>query len=133
MIADYERAISIQQPWAWAVAAGHKDVENRTPGAAKAYRGAIGKRIWIHASSAKANELERLTRWRVLVERGVKDAPLYDLQYGGIIGSVLLLDIRERSDSQWWMPGNHALILRDPRPAPFQPYKGQVGLWKVNP
>lgn len=41
------KALTIQQPWAWAVAAGGKDIENRTWGSA------VGGPLAIHAGKAR--------------------------------------------------------------------------------
>ena len=43
-------AVSIRQPWAWAVIHAGKDVENRAEGASKRMRRGIGQRVLIHAS-----------------------------------------------------------------------------------
>lgn len=43
--------ISIRPPWSWAVAWGHKPVENRTGGTG-AWRRAAGGDVWVHASSS---------------------------------------------------------------------------------
>jgi hypothetical protein len=51
-----------------------------------------------------------------------------DLQFGGIIGSVLVVDVVERHRSRWFH-GPFALVLTDPRPERFRPVRGQVGLF----
>jgi hypothetical protein len=43
-------AISIRQPWAWAVVHAGKDVENRGPHAQRQFQAAVGQRVYIHAS-----------------------------------------------------------------------------------
>ena len=64
-----QRAISIRQPWAWAVIHGGKDVENRSETAARAYRPAVGQRVFIHASASRLSAdrlrqaLEYLAAW----------------------------------------------------------------------
>lgn len=45
-----ERLLTIRQPWAWAVARGHKDVENRSGGASRWARVA-DTQLWVHAAS----------------------------------------------------------------------------------
>jgi hypothetical protein len=53
-----------------------------------------------------------------------------DLERGGIIGSVELVDSVETSDSPWYM-GQKAFVLRDPIPLPFRPHKGQLQFFEV--
>ncbi len=48
-----ETAISIKQPWAYLIAAGIKDIENRTWKCPEKY---IGKRVLIHASAKHVNK-----------------------------------------------------------------------------
>jgi hypothetical protein len=43
-----------------------------------------------------------------------------DLMYGGIVGSVLVVDNVERHPSPWFR-GPHALVLADPRPVSALP------------
>jgi hypothetical protein len=54
------------------------------------------------------------------------------LQFGGVIGSVFVLDIVSAHTSPWFQ-GPAALVLADPIPEPFRPAKGQVGLFRVQP
>jgi hypothetical protein len=53
-----------------------------------------------------------------------------EFQFGGVIGSALVIDIIERHRSRWFF-GPFALVLADPRPEPFMPVRGQVGLFRV--
>jgi hypothetical protein len=50
---------------------------------------------------------------------------------GGIIGSVELMDVAERCDSPWYAPGSFAWLLRNPRPLPFIPCRGQRNWFHV--
>jgi hypothetical protein len=50
--------------------------------------------------------------------------------YGGVIGSVLVTGIVTRHRSPWFR-GPYALVFADPRPEPFRPARGQVGLFRV--
>lgn len=51
------------------------------------------------------------------------------LERGGIVGSVEIVDCVEESDSAWF-EGRFGFLLRDPRPLPFLPCKGQLGLFR---
>ena len=54
-MSDLLRAISIRQPWAWAVVHAGKDVENRSATAPRQFKSAVGQRVLIHASSHRLN------------------------------------------------------------------------------
>ena len=53
-----------------------------------------------------------------------------DIEYGGVIGTALVVDIVTRSRSVWFN-GPAALVLADARPEPFRPVRGQVGLFTL--
>lgn len=52
------------------------------------------------------------------------------LERGGIIGSAEIVDCVTASDSPWFM-GEFGFVLRDPKPLPFTPWKGQLGFFHV--
>ena len=54
-MSDLLRAISIRQPWAWAVIHAGKDVEDRSATAPRQFKSAVGQRVLIHASSHRLN------------------------------------------------------------------------------
>lgn len=119
-------ALSIRQPWAWLILNAGKDIENRDwP---TRFRG----RFLIHASKGMTrDEYENATD--PLWHKGgpTIDIPSFeDLQRGGIIGSVELIDCVTHSDSPWFN-GLHGFVLRDPKPMPFIPYRGQLGFFAV--
>lgn len=133
------RALTVQQPWAWAIVHGGKTVENRTQ--AWGYRGPLaihaGKRFSDRSNDALADALGRAMRggqWQELV-------------YGAIIGVVQLVDVHwcyGDGDSTCCQPwGEHEyvehggrtrsqiahLVLEDPRPVDPIPCTGRLGLW----
>src|SRR5271166_3506683 len=81
-------AISIRQPWAWAVVHAGKDVENRGPHAPRLFQAAVGQRVYIHASKSMITA-EWLDASAFMASIGVKCPSPSGLLYGGIIGSVL--------------------------------------------
>lgn len=121
------RAIAIRQPFAWAIIYGGKDVENRS--APRQFKAAVGQRVFVHASKAmtKAEYADAVAFMRKI---GV--ACPADLQFGGVIGSVAVERIVTAHSSPWFI-GPAALELADPRPEPFTPARGQVGLFRVKP
>lgn len=123
------RTLSIRQPWAWLIVNGHKDIENRdwsTP-----YRG----RILVHASKGmtKAEWEDGIaTALHAGVSKEVlRDGCLFDqLQRGGIVGAVDIVDCIQESESPWFF-GAHGFLLRSANPVPFTPWKGQLGFFDV--
>jgi ASCH domain len=112
------KALSVRQPWAWAIVQGLKTVENRTN--RTSYRG----RLLIHAG-LKGD----LRGWQFLDEMGF---PLpVDPPTGGIIGVVDLVDCVEGYDSVWAQERCWHWLLANPRPLPFVAYKGRLGLFNV--
>lgn len=117
-------ALSIRQPWAWFLAAGHKDVENRSwP---TRFRG----RILIHAArgctGAEWSEAAEFAK----TAAGVEVPPLAQLDRGGFIGTMDIVDCVQSSPSPWFF-GPYGFVIRDARPLPFVPWRGELGFFKV--
>jgi hypothetical protein len=58
-------ALSVRQPWAWAIIDSTKDVENRSPAAIRNMPQLVGRTIAIHASSGNKPVVLRASRYRV--------------------------------------------------------------------
>lgn len=117
-------ALSIRQPWAWAILHAGKDVENRTwP---TRWRG----RVLIHAGKAfdgpKADALEDACMWAR--DAGIAPPSIDQLQRGGIVGEAEIVDCVRSSGSRWFV-GPYAFVLRNARPLPFVPCKGELGFF----
>lgn len=125
------RVLSIQQPWAWLVVHGLKDIENRdwTTG----YRGNLlihaGQKFdpyaldWI-ASVLDSESLKRLLRNPVEYERG------------GIVGVVKFTRVvtaRDEESASPWFQGPYGWYFERAKPLPFFSLKGQLGLWEPHP
>ena len=117
-------ALSVRQPWAWAIIQGGKDIENRTAGAIRAGR-MDRRRIALHAASGMS---EREYRWAVwkLQAVGVRPPRPDALARGAIIGAVDVVDIVDRCDSPWF-GGPCGLVLRNPSAVDPIPAKGALG------
>lgn len=108
-------ALSVRQPWAWAIIHAGKDIENRSTAAVN--HGMTCRRIAIHASKGMTREEYEEGRDfinDVLFRQGrIGSTPRPDeLARGALIGSVSVIDIVKSSDSLWWM-GPRGLVLRD--------------------
>lgn len=122
------RALSVRQPWAYAILHMGKDVENRTwePPA-----NLLGVRFWIHASK----KVEALEPWELLGQRfTLADDGLCALAHlprGAIVGSARLADVVEQSASRWFA-GPIGWVLTEPIPLETPiPCQGRLGLWHV--
>jgi hypothetical protein len=109
------KVLSVRQPWAWLIIAGHKVIENRTwP---TTYRGPL----LIHAASKMDGNVAHggLRRRFALPET---------LDMGAIIGRVTLVHIVTHSESPWF-DGPFGWVFDDPRPVgPFK-LRGRLGLF----
>lgn len=114
-------ALSVRQPWAHAIVHLAKDIENR-------------KRVYarrgltlIHASAGMTPaEHHDATMFINSIPGLTCRAPAFhNLERGGIIGAVEIVDGVAESSSPWWM-GPRGYVLRNARPLPFIPCKGTV-------
>lgn len=119
------KALSIMNPWAYAIMYLCKPVENRTW--YTHFRG----QLLIHAGKRIDTAAVELLKARgfVLPKR---------FDRGGIVGSVEVIDcipieqyVQEYGASDWAV-GPYCLVLRNPKPAKsFQPCRGQLGIFNV--
>lgn len=117
------KALSIRQPWAWLIVHGGKDIENRS------WHTKFRGRFLVHAGKGCTGE-EYAEAYRFARTIGVLLPRLEDLDRGGIIGSVELVDSLDTSGSAWYM-GQKAFVLQAPQPLPFLAYKGQLSFFEV--
>lgn len=123
------KALSIMQPWAWLIVMGYKPVENRdwqphNPGLK--FRG----EFLIHAGKKYDKEG---AAW---IQENFPEIPLPKGIYGGpesqggIVGIGELHDVVRQHESEWFF-GPIGLCIRNARPLPFMPYRGQLGFFDV--
>jgi hypothetical protein len=121
--------LSIKQPWAWLIANGYKDVENRTW--ATAYRGPLA----IHASGGMTiAEYQNCRDFALDIAPEIPDFPERQmLQRGGIVAFARLADCTRfpLSGSKWHNGGYFGWCLEDIQPVPFYPMAGGLGLRKL--
>ncbi len=123
-------ALSVRQPWAWAIIHAGKNIENRSWQAVNhglRHRG----RIAVHAAKGMTRD-EYESAAAFMAQLGVT-APTPDrLDRGGIIGSVDVLDVVTASASPWFV-GPRGLVLREPRACAFVPSRGELGYFRWKP
>lgn len=123
-------AISVRQPWAWAIIHAGKDIENRSRGAVRWMRPLRGRRA-IHAAKGMTREEYEDAR-DFMASIGVTCPPALALKRGGIIGAVTVAGMVTESDSRWFF-GPCGLALREPEPCDFIPASGALGYFEWRP
>lgn len=116
-------ALSVMQPYAWLLAAGWKDIENRdwkdsNPGLK--FRGRFlihtGKRMFPGFHGPDDWDWPHITR----PDR---------LDLGGIVGVAEIVDAVTASTSEWFY-GKWGLVIRNAALLPFRPCLGQRGFFR---
>lgn len=101
------KALSIQQPWAWLIVNGYKDVENRS------WPTNVRGRIAIHAGKKFDSEgYEWVLDNRPDIEMPHPAA----FEFGGIVGSAVLTDCitEPLNDEALWFFGPYGFVFADP-------------------
>jgi hypothetical protein len=152
------KAITIRQPWVWAILHAGKRIENRAWDTG--HRGPL----LIHAavfgrSNAEQHEVREHFDTMMEMWHEVGSPPLPDKitmrmlleQRGGIVGQCWLSDVilpggydvgrvypgtgaarrRHQLRDDPWYTGGYGFVLKDVDPLPFVPCKGRLGLWDV--
>jgi hypothetical protein len=141
-----EFALSIKQPWAWLIAKGYKDIENRNwfigrkvASGAVNFTVKLPIRIYIHAG--KTFDLDSLQE---LIDGDFGNLTDEQREYlnrneltletmcGAIIGEVDITACVTESNSPWF-EGKYGFTLKNPvlYPVPI-PCRGQLGFFKPN-
>lgn len=110
------RALSLRQPWTWLVVNGFKDIENRS------WRTDHRGPLLIHASSSKQDFNEDELKY---IRQGHGVVVPNELDIGGIVGIVDVIDCVEDHKSKWFS-GEWGWVLANPRRLPFRECKGFV-------
>ena len=106
------KAITVRQPWAWAIMHAGKDVENRSRNIVGSYRGPLV----IHAGLAP---FEKHNAASIAHRQAHGSEVPTELHFGAALGVVTLTD------------SHTDLVLTNPRPfAEPIPYRGALGLWE---
>lgn len=119
------KALTLRPHWAWFVANGYKDIENRS------WPTRLRGRIWIHASSSRVTRAEYVDVLAICRERRINKCPARkDFQIGGIVGGVEVVDCVTKSRSYWFC-GEYGFLLKNARKTKFKPMKGRLGFFEV--
>lgn len=127
------KGLTVHQPWAWAIADGHKKIENRSWWTG--HRGLLA----IHAG--KKWDLDAV-RW-MRMQPGLPDAPsMDDVPRGAVVAVVELVGVCGRSADKdrvvcecgpWAQPRQIHWQLKPTSPLAVPvPCSGKQGLWEVD-
>lgn len=119
-----QKALSVRQPWAWAIIFAGKDIENRSWQAVN-HGLAVRGPIVIHAAGGMTREEYESAR-DFMASIGVACPAAADLWRGGVIGTVEVVDVVSESASPWFF-GPRGLVLRNPQAFTPAPVKGCLG------
>ncbi len=145
------KALSVCQPWAFLLVNGFKNVENRKwatqhRGPLLIHAGVCKSSSWKKSRFAQQAALEGVyARLRAL---GIAPPVIPDdLEAGGIVGRVTLLDCVRRPEGELlpciqdhiralsspWFEGPVGWLVSDPAPLPFVPLRGHLHLFDYDP
>jgi hypothetical protein len=122
------RAITLQEPWAWLVAEGFKDCENR--GINFAFEG----RVFIHSAKSLAGDFKQLENW-IGTHLGIMLPGVEWLRknhMGRIVAVADFAPMKPYIDSPWKQKGKWAWPINwCHRIAATPVVRGQLGLWRL--
>jgi hypothetical protein len=137
------KALSLRQPWLWAVLELGKTIENRRWNTH--YRGPI----LLHAAKGcTVDECSGALAWmqeaRLVEPLDPRWPGLRGVERGGICGYAEIADVVPpdvpplflqvtKDELRWHMPKQYGFVLRNVRRLPFVPYAGSLGLFEVSP
>ncbi|WP_088348939.1 MULTISPECIES: ASCH domain-containing protein [Rhodomicrobium] len=121
-------ALSVRQPWAWAILHAGKDIENRD------WHTNLRGPFLIHA--AKGMSRVEYADFIVFYDNVIRPEapelppcpPPDQLQFGGIVGEAKILDCVRRHPSPWFA-GRYGFVLTEACAVPFRPLKGSLGFF----
>jgi len=126
------KALSIRQPYAWAIIAGYKPVENRDW--STNFRG----RVLIHASKREETEDVSNVIRNVAVQTGRTDAEV-EKEYadhllsgglGAIVGAATITDCVQDMQNEWFY-GRFGFVMADAKAIDPVPCKGALSFFNV--
>lgn len=130
------KAISVRQPWAWAILHAGKNFENRGPSWARVR---IPPVLALHAAKGCTRaEYENAVDTIQAIARGAVVPPLAELPRGGLVGIMRMgstVECEERTmihrGDRPWLFGPVGLSILEVEALPFVPLKGMLGLFET--
>ena len=107
-------ALSIRQPWAWAILHAGKNIENRSWGRMPPYH--TGGHICLHAAVGMTKSEYEADGQFIEHVSGLKLPAAIDLTRGAIVGTAKIERIVEDAPGNPWFMGKYGLILTEVKP-----------------
>lgn len=126
------KALSVRQPWAWAIIYAGKNVENRSAAALRRMDIHKGHIYQIHASKGMTQDEYSEGADFIWANFRIDCGPPAGLRRGGVIGTVRFDGIVTMATSLWFS-GPRAIVMSDPKPCEFVPGPGSLGLFDFTP
>lgn len=151
------KALSVRQPWAWAILHAGKRIENRERADGRmpslcSYRGPLlihaAKDCSVVECEHAIGSILKIDTCRETVLRAWPGR--VNVDKGGIVGVCNVVSVVEpegrmlsasglvwerrhhlQVDMRWHAPGSYGLVLTDVRPLPFVPFKGALSFFDV--
>lgn len=120
-------ALSVRQPWAWALVTGVKDVENRSTFAVTK-AGFDARPVAIHAAKGMTRD-EYEDAAEFMARLGVECPRPDKLVRGAIIGGATVTAVVRESESPWFF-GPRGLVMADAYEVPPIPAVGALGYFE---
>lgn len=124
------KALSVQQPWAWLLAHGHKDVENRT------WRTKHRGEFLIHAGKGFDKQGYEFVRKYF---PHIAMPQIEEFERGGIVGKAKVVDCVAPGSrgtgaclSPWYFDA-YGFLVAEATPVAFQPCKGALNFFVPRP
>lgn len=121
------KALSIRQPWVWAIFNAGKDIENRD------WPTRLRGRVAIHAAKGMTHEEYMAARIIIADNTNLSlyPPPENEIERGVILGTVEIVDCVQHSGSPWFF-GDYGFVLKSPRLL-VEPIscRGALGFWDV--
>lgn len=114
-----QKALSVNQPWAWCIVNGYKPVENRN------WKTHVTGWILIHAGK-KFDDYGY--DWIKSEFPEIPLPPKDDIERGGIVGKAFLTGCVKDMDNPWFF-GEYGFVLENQEPCELKPCKGALGFF----
>lgn len=131
-MSDKIPALSIRQPWAWAIIFAGKNIENRDW--STNFRG----EFYVHAAKGMTHtEYQYFEEIYNVLRRNDRKLRLPELPApalllkGGIVGKATLVDCVQQHPSPWFF-GKYGFVLKDAQYLDFIRLRGQLGFFNVD-
>lgn len=120
------KALSIKQPWAWLIANGFKDIENRS------WHTDFRGKFFIHAPlKPMAFDLLRIQKMLSAEDYKYFASQLNNIPIGGIVGIADITDCVKEHDSKWF-EGHYGFVIKNAQPLTLIPHKGQLKFFEID-